>query len=466
MRRVLSQEMRRPAWVRDHPYAPWAAVGAVCLGAFMGQLDASIVTLAFPSLEAEFAQGLASVQWVSLSYLAVLAVLLIPVGRISDAYGRKLLYVYGFVVFTAASAACGFAPNLGWLVAGRVVQGIGAALLQANSVALVVGSVGREKARTALGVQAAAQALGLAIGPAVGGALIATLGWRSVFLINLPVGAVAIVAGLLLLPRTTERNPVMGADVRGNVLLALTVLAALWTLSLLARTDLSLVQILASTVVAAIAGWLFWRTESTANAPLVPPERLRAHGVGVGLLGALLGYLVLFAPLVLYPLLFASWGVSTAHGGLVLTCLPAGFAVAAVVAGRVGPGIGNERRVVVGSLVAALATATQVVVWHTPWAVAAVLFVGGMSLGVVLPANNAMVMTAVPPTAAATTGGMINVARAAGTSLGVAMTAVGVAVARAVRIPEAPVVLGGMVVAALLMAATGRRRSIQEKVEK
>ncbi len=465
LRRLFGQEMRRPAWVRDHPYAPWAAVGAVCLGAFMGQLDASIVTLAFPSVQAEFVQDLASVQWVSLSYLAVLAVLLIPVGRLSDAYGRKQLYVNGFVVFTAASAACGFAPNLGWLVAGRVVQGLGAALLQANSVALVVGCVGRDRARTALGVQAAAQALGLAIGPAVGGALIATLGWRSVFLINLPVGVVAVVAGLLLLPRTRERNPVTGTDVWGNVLLAITVLATLWTLSLLARTDLSLVEIIASTAVAGVAGWLFWRTESRADAPLIAPERLRTHGVGVGLVGALLGYLVLFAPLVLYPLLFTSWGVSTAHGGLVLTCLPAGFAVAAVVGGRVGHRIGNERRVVVGSLVAALATLGQVVAWQSPWAVGVLLIVGGMSLGVVLPANNAMVMTAVPPTAAATTGGMINVARAVGTSLGVAITSVGMALARNVRVPEAPLVLAGMVTAALLLAATGRRRAIRERVE-
>jgi MFS family permease len=341
-----------------------------------------------------------------------------------------------------------------------VVQAVGAALLQANSVALVVGSVGNEKARTALGVQAAAQALGLAMGPAVGGALIAWLGWRSVFLINIPVGVLAVAAGVLLLPRTKHRNTVPGTDVRGNLLLAVMLLAGLWSLSSLARTELHLLEALATATVAVVAGWLFWRTESRAAAPLVPPERLRTRGVGVGLVGALLGYLVLFAPLVLYPLLFASWGVSTPHGGLVLTCLPAGFAVAAVVGGRVGQGVGNERRVVIGSLVAAIGALGQAFVWDRPVAVAVLLAVTGMSLGLVLPANNAMVMTAVPPSAAATTGGMINVARAAGTSLGVALTSIGVALAGILRAPSAPVVLGGLVVAALFMALSGRRSGL------
>src|SRR5690349_12794953 len=109
---VLGREVARPDWVREHPRAPWAAVLAVCVGAFMGQLDASIVTLAFPRLQVDFHAGLSAVQWVSLSYLAVLAVLLVPVGRWSDAHGRKLLYVNGFVVFTLASAGCGLAPGL------------------------------------------------------------------------------------------------------------------------------------------------------------------------------------------------------------------------------------------------------------------------------------------------------------------------------------------------------------------
>ncbi|MFZ5851633.1 MAG: MFS transporter, partial [Actinomycetota bacterium] len=172
-------ERARPDWVRAHPWAPWAAVLSVCFGAFMGQLDASIVTLTYPALRTEFAATLGAVEWVSLVYLLVLVALLVPVGRAADSWGRKRLYLQGFVVFTVASALSALAPNLGWLVAFRALQAVGAALLQANSVALVTTSVPPARVRTALGVQAAAQALGLALGPTLGGLLVAGWGWRS-----------------------------------------------------------------------------------------------------------------------------------------------------------------------------------------------------------------------------------------------------------------------------------------------
>ena len=139
----LGRERARPERVRAWPQAWKLAVATVCFGAFMGQLDASIVTLTYRPVQAEFGAGLAGVEWVSLAYLLVLIALVVPVGRLSDAHGRKLLYLYGFVVFTAGSAACGFAPSLGLLIGFRAVQAVGAAMLQANSVALVTTSAPR-----------------------------------------------------------------------------------------------------------------------------------------------------------------------------------------------------------------------------------------------------------------------------------------------------------------------------------
>src|ERR1700728_4769190 len=199
---TLLREPARPAMIREHPLAPWCAVAAVCFGAFMGQLDASVVTVAFPALQRQFGAGLAETQWVSLAFLLVLPALLVPAGRWSDRAGRKLLYLYGFVLFAVTSAACGLATSLTMLIALRVAQAGGAALLQANSVALVVTSVPARTRRAALGVQAAAQAVGLASGPVTGGVLVGTVGWRWVFLINVPVGLLAVVAGWYLLPRT------------------------------------------------------------------------------------------------------------------------------------------------------------------------------------------------------------------------------------------------------------------------
>src|SRR5664279_332133 len=321
----LTREAARPQWIRDHPHAPWAAVTAVCLGAFMGQLDASIVTLTYPRLQSEFATGLGSVAWVSLSYLVVLAVLLVPVGRWADARGRKLLYLYGFGLVSLASAGCALAPSLGWLVAGRGVQAIGAALLQANSVALVVLSVPAARVRTALGLQGAAQAVGLALGPTLGGVLVDAYGWRSVFWVNVPVGVVAIIAGQVLLPRSQHLSPPQRGDLRGFALLATAVAAALLALSGLSGMPQPPMAMAGLALLAILAGFFFWRVESRAPSPLVDVGLLRHAGIGLGLVGALLAYLLVFAPLVLYPSVFAAWHVRSAVGGLVLSCLPVSY---------------------------------------------------------------------------------------------------------------------------------------------
>ena len=128
----LTVEPRRPALVRNWAGASWLAVGAVCVGAFMGQLDASIVTVALPTLQRVFTASIGAVTWVGLTYLLVLVATVTAVGRFADMWGRKLLYVYGFVVFTIGSALCGLAPGLGALVGFRVLQAVGAAMLQAK----------------------------------------------------------------------------------------------------------------------------------------------------------------------------------------------------------------------------------------------------------------------------------------------------------------------------------------------
>ena len=201
---ALTTERRRPRRIREAPNGWWLAIATVCFGAFMGQLDASIATLTYGALEGEFHTGVAAVSWVSLGYLLVLVALLVPVGRFSDAHGRKLCYLYGFVVFTAASAACGLAPGLTWLIAFRVVQAFGAALLQANSVALVTtcGAAhpdARRARRAGRGPGARPRARADARRR-----LVSTLGWRWVFLVNVPVGVIAVVAGHYLLPRTRD----------------------------------------------------------------------------------------------------------------------------------------------------------------------------------------------------------------------------------------------------------------------
>jgi MFS family permease len=477
---TLLREPARPAVIREHPLAPWFAVAAVCFGAFMGQLDASVVTVAFPALQRQFGAGLASVQWVSLAYLLVLTALLVPAGRWSDRAGRKLMYLYGFVLFAGSSAACGLAPSLGALIALRVVQAAGAALLQANSVALVVTSVPARTRRAALGVQAAAQAVGLASGPVIGGLLVATAGWRWVFFLNVPVGVLAVVAGVYLLPRTrgpagqllagqppAGRPPAdrRGTELGGTILLATAATAGMLAISALSGLGAPGWVAAVFAAVAVVTGIALLRHERRVAAPLLDLRAMAAAGTGAALLGALCAYLVLFGPLVLFPQVVSAQGGSAESAGLLLTALPAGFGLAAAAADKLLPaGWSNKRRCLLGGALVAVSAAALAV--PAPPAVSVVLLgLLGIGLGVYTPANNAEIMAAVPAGDAAAAGGMVNMTRGTGTALGVAVVTLGLHAGELLRSPQAGLALSMGSLAAVALLGTGAALRAREAAD-
>ena len=159
----------------------WIIVAVICIGSFMGQLDASITQLVLPALEREFSASVGEVSWVALIFLLAVTVMLPVFGRLADMFGRKKQYAAGFLVFIAGSTLCGFAPGIGALIAARALQAVGAAMISANSVAIIVSVAGAKLRGKALGIQAAVQAIGLCAGPTVGGWIVDTLDWRWLF---------------------------------------------------------------------------------------------------------------------------------------------------------------------------------------------------------------------------------------------------------------------------------------------
>jgi MFS family permease len=373
------------------------------------------------------------------------------------------MYLYGFVVFAASSAACGLAPSLGALIVLRVVQAAGAALLQANSVALVVTSVPPRTRRAALGVQAAAQAVGLASGPVIGGLLVAA-GWRWVFFLNVPVGVLAVVAGVCLLPRTRGlagqppagqgREGKRGTDPGGTVLLAAATTAGMLAISALSGLGAPAWSAAVFAAVAVLTGTALLRHERWAAAPLLDLRAMAASGTGAALLGALCAYLVLFGPLVLFPQVVSARGGSAESAGLLLTALPAGFGLAAAVADRVLPARWpNRRRCLLGGAVVAGCAAALAV--PAPHAVSVVLLgLLGIGLGIYTPANNAEIMAAVPARDAAAAGGMVNMTRGIGTALGVAVVTLGLHAGALLRSPDAGLTLSMAALAAVALLGT------------
>lgn len=402
------------------------AVGAVCIGAFMGQLDASIVSLALPTLRSSFHASLAAVTWVGQAYLLVLVAMLPVAGRLADRVGRKLIYTYGFLVFALGSAACALAPDLGVLIACRAAQGVGAAMLQANSVAIVVGVAPVGQRGRALGIQGGAQALGLALGPAVGGFLIGIGGWRGIFWVNVVVGIVGAALGWALIPRSRDLAPSGRFDWAGLAVLIPAAGVLMLGLSAASRDGwLSSPVGLLALVVTALGAALFY-IERRAPGPLLDPRVLADPRIRNGIVAGLGSAALLFATLTVMPFyLQEALHLSVGRTGVLVLALPLGIGVVAPVAGRAAERVGTRRCTVAGMVTTAACLAGLLGVVHAgrpSITELALLLAGtGAGLGAFTPANNTSVMSAAPASAASGAGGLLNMARGLGTSLGLGL---------------------------------------------
>jgi EmrB/QacA subfamily drug resistance transporter len=407
------------------PYYRWLVVATVCVGAFLGQLDASIASLVLPTLEEVFRAPVASVEWVAISYLLTLAALLVPLGRLADLTGRKALYTGGFVLFILGSGLCGLAPRLEWLIACRVLQALGAAMLQANSVAIIASAVGPRELGRAIGIQGAAQATGLALGPSVGGLLIAALGWQWVFFIAVPFGAAGAVLGWLVLPCTArapaaiqcaERFDWLGAVLFGP-LVALSVLVLTfgpvwgWTSPrLLASAGCALALLLA-----------FALQEQRTPWPLIDVALFRNRLFATAILAGLLAYGVLFGALFLLPFyLERLLGYGPSGTGLLLTPVSIALGLVAPLAGLATDRVGAPGPTIAGLLTTALALAGLGLAPSAVGPVVLLLALLGLGVGTFLPANNSVIMASAPASRRGVAAGLLNMARSLGTSLGVA----------------------------------------------
>ena len=337
----LLVEPRRPEAIRERSNAHWYAVAAVCVGAFMGQLDASIVTVALPTLQHTFGVSVGAATWVGLSYLLVLVATVVAVGRFADMWGRKLLYVYGFLIFTLASVLCGLAPGLGALCGFRALQAIGAAMLQANSLAIIVLVVPSRSLGRAIGLQGAAQALGLALGPTIGGLLLAAGGWRLIFFVNVPFGLFGALAAILLVPRSRDLMARVRFDWTGLGIFFPAVLALVSAISFGAELGWSSSEIVALFVAAAVLFGLFVWHERRDRDPMLDLGLFRNARFSTGIASGVGSYLVMFGVLLLIPFyLERGLGLGAARSGLELMAMPLAFGIVAPLAGRLADHVG------------------------------------------------------------------------------------------------------------------------------
>jgi EmrB/QacA subfamily drug resistance transporter len=449
---AMSTEPERPSWVREHRSAWQLALATVCIGAFMGQLDASIVTVALPTIQHSFDVPVGLAAWVGLAYLVVLVSSVAAFGRIADLHGRKLIYLYGFAVFVVGSALCALASSFEMLVACRALQGVGAAMLQANSIAIIALAVPRDKLGRAIGVQGAAQALGLAAGPSVGGVLLAIGGWRLLFLVNVPAGIVAFALGWYLLPRSTDLDRDAKLDRLGLALLVPCVGAALCAVSLSGTGALSGITTAAIVVVAAGLAVAFVVHERRAASPLVDLHLISSSALTARLASAAASYAVLFGTLLATPfLLERGLHASVLQAGATLAAMPVAIGIVAPLSGRASERVGARRLTTAGMALCVLALCAAAGYHASAGELAAELVVLGAGLGLFIPSNNASVVAAVPRRNVGAVSGLLNMSRGLGTAVGLALTSLVLSISAT----TSGGFDGAVVVLAIVAAATG-----------
>jgi len=404
---------------------PWMIVALVSIGAFIGQLDATIVQLALPTLGKTFSATLEAVSWVSLAYLVAFASFLPIFGRLCEIYGRKSLYIIGYVIFIAATLMCGFAPDLDWLIACRVMQGIGGSMLGANSIAILVAAIDQQRRGRALGYFAAAQAVGMCAGPAVGGLALGWLGWQWVFWVSVPFGLAGAALGWLILPQTKALETRKRFDQYGALLLGPAIVMVVLALNQVTAWGATSPFIVGLILAAAILIWLLIREERNSSSPLVD-LRLFANGAFTrGIIAVILGYALLYGMFFLMSFaLEHGYSDTPQAAGLRLAVIPIALGLVAPLSGTLSDKIG-ERLLSAGGMalclvaLAILAFAEADPDLPRPISTAAFVIFGA-GLGIFIAPNNHATLAAAPGNLSGEAGSILNLMRALGTSFGVA----------------------------------------------
>src|SRR5437667_2996175 len=193
----------------------WWTLGAVAFGLFMIMLDNTIVNVALPSIERSLHMSISSLEWIVTAYALTFAALLITGGKLGDLYGRRKMFVAGLVVFTLASLACGLAPNAGFLIGARAVQGVGSAIMNPATLGIITATFPPRQRGTAIGIWAGTAAMALAIGPLVGGLLTEKVSWSWIFFINIPVGVAGVLAARIFIDETRDTSRERRLDLPG-----------------------------------------------------------------------------------------------------------------------------------------------------------------------------------------------------------------------------------------------------------
>jgi MFS transporter, DHA2 family, methylenomycin A resistance protein len=420
---------------RNRPATAWTprasrrglVLAAATLGFGVIQLDVSVVNVAVKPIGAALGGGVASLQWVVDAYTLTFAALILSAGALGDRRGARRVLLGGFALFALASAACGLVPSIGALIAARAVQGIGAAALGACSLALLNRTYpGPAERARAIGLWTAGGAASLAAGPLIGGLLIAAVGWRSIFFINVPLGAI----GYWLTARyATETPPAAGrsADLAGQVAAVVALTSLAWATIEAGSRGFASPLVLGGYALAVLAGTAFLAIERARAQPMLPLSLFRSRPFSTAACAGLLTNVVFYGLIFAFSLfLQRHLGLSPLSAGLAFLPVTVLIMVSDLAAGRAIPAFGSRAVGTAGALFmgagcAAMAAVLAARVGALVPALVAALTLAGFGIGLVVTAITSALLASVDESRSGIASGTLTAFRQTGSVLGVAV---------------------------------------------
>jgi EmrB/QacA subfamily drug resistance transporter len=404
----------------------WQCLIAVCVGSFLATMDVSIVNVALPTLAREFNEAPNTVVWATLTSSLVVTGLTLTAGRVGDLYGRKRLYVAGWIIFTSGMAVAGLAQNIEQLIAFRFFQAVGAALALGCGNALVTEAFPDSERGTALGTTGAVVGAGLMSGPIFGGLILGAFNWQAIFYLRVPIGLLAMALAVFLI-RPSEAVAQSGSrkiDVPGAVALFLTLSSAILAVNRGQSWGWTSPVILGLFVVAAGALSAFIRIEARSASPVIALSLFRIRNFSVSALSLVLSFSGQAAVTFLMPFyLIKVKGYSTVHTGFILATVPCMMLLLSSFSGRVSDRHGHRHQVTLGMAIACLglvSLATLQASTTTPMIVARLAIVG-IGTAIFMSPNSSEIMGAVPRHMLGTASAAVATSRNIGNATGLAM---------------------------------------------
>ena len=401
----------------------WWTLAAVAFGLFMIMLDNTVVNVALPTIQRELGMQLSELEWVVSGYALTFAALMLIGGKLADAYGRRLVFVVGIAIFTLASLACGMASSGEALIAARVAQGVGAALMSPATLSIIAVTFPPRQRGTAIGIWAGTSALALALGPLIGGLLTEHASWNWIFFVNVPIGVLGIAASFLLIDESRdeshERLDLPGLATSGLGLFALT-----YGLIEGNNSGWGSVRIVGAFVVAAVSLTAFILLERRQRAPMLDLTLFRNRTYVGANLAMLLVALAMFGVFFFVSLYMQNvLGYSAVEAGAAFLPMTLLIIVIAPLAGRASDRWGSRWLITGGMVLLAvqLAYFSQLSEDATFWVLVPALVLGGFGMSMTMTPSSAAAMRAVPVEKAGIGSAVLNACRQVGGSTGIAL---------------------------------------------